>query len=240
MDIQEITYRLLAEKNLTYFDSQKYVDWAVVLLENGFDSESLIILAGLDSYPTEEKEKYFWESIRELNIKIEKNDSELIEHYANFIVNQVIEDRVNPMVGLSKMLDVVRATDYSSKYIQFELLDEDIDYLNYSQTTIFNTGLTLDNKEEFVKEEFQLFSEMNRLQIDESLREKSYCLNCNKFGKPALKAKYQLKKPYKYQIWICSNCGSTKLEHSNNHKTKRRIIEIIYHHFICYISHNSN
>ena len=227
MDLQEITYQLLAEKNLIYFDSQKYVDWAVTLLGNGFESESLIILAGLDSYPTEEKEKYFWESIRELGIKIEKSDSELIDNYADFIARQVIEDRINPIVGLQKMLNVVRASDYSLKYAPFGFLDEDIDYLNYSQTTLFNTGLTLDNKEEFVKEEFRLFLEMNQLQIDDSLREQSYCLNCNKFGKPALKIKYQLKQPYKYQVWVCSNCGSEKLEHSNNHKTKRRIIEMI-------------
>jgi RNase P subunit RPR2 len=227
MNVQEITYRLLAEKILTYFDSQKYVDWAVTLLENGLESESLVILAGLDSYPTEEKEKYFWESIKELGIKIEKSDSELIDNYADFVAKQVIEDKINPMIGLQKMLDVVRATDYSQKYAHFGFLDEDIDFLNYSQTTIFNTGLTLDNKDEFVKEEFRIFSEMNQLQIDDSLREQSYCLNCNKFGKPALKKKYQLKKPNKYQIWVCSNCGSVKLEHSNNHKTKRRIIEMI-------------
>ena len=226
MDIQEITYQLLAEKSLTYFDSQKYVDWAMVLLENGFESESLVILAGLDSYPTEEKEKYFWESIKELDIKIEKNDTELIDYYADFIAKQVLEDKINPIVGLGKMLDVVRVSNYSFKYTQFDLLDEDIDFLNYSQTTMFNVDLTLDNKEEFVKEEFRLFLEMNQLQIDDSLIDKSYCLNCNKFGKPVLKTKYQLKKPYKYQIWVCSNCGSVKLEHSNNHKTKRRIIEM--------------
>jgi hypothetical protein len=194
MNVQEITYRLLAEKYMTYFDSQKYVDWAVALLENGLESDSLIILAGLDFYPTEEKEKYFWESIRELGIKIEKSDLELVDYYADFVVQQVLEDKINPMIGLSKMLDVVRATDYSSKYIQFYEIDEDIDCLNYSQTIIFNTGLTLDNKEEFVKEEFQLFLEMNQLQIDDSLRSKSYCLNCSKLVEPVLKKKHQLRK----------------------------------------------
>ena len=227
MEVQAITYRILAEKLLTHFDSQKYVDWAVALLENGFESESLVILAGLDSYSTEEKEKYFWESIGELGIRIEKNDSELIDYYAYFIANQVIDNKITPMLGLSRMLDVVRATDYSSKYIQFDLLDEDIDYLNYSQTTIYNTGLTFDNKEEFVKEEFQFFLQMNQLKIDDSLRNKSYCLSCNKFVEPLLKTKYQLKKPHKYQVWVCSNCSSIKLENSNNHKTKRRIIEMV-------------
>ena len=227
MNIQEITYILLGEKNMAYFDSQKYVDWAVFLLENGFESESLVILAGLDSYPTEEKEKYFWKSIEELDIKIEKNNSELIEFYADFIAKQVIENKINPMIGLTKMLDVVRATDYHYKYIQFDFLDEDIHYLNYSQTTVFNAGLTLDNQEEFVKEEFQLFLEMNQLEIDNSYREQSYCLKCNTFGKPILKTKYQLKKPHKYLTYACDNCGSVKLEHFNNHKTKRRIIEMV-------------
>ena len=233
MDIQELTYLLLAEKNLTYFNSQKYVDWAVNLLENGFESESLVILAGLDSYSTEEKEKYFWESIKELGISIEKSDSESIDFYANFVAKQVIESKISPMIGLMKMLDIVRATDYSSKYIQFDFLDEDIDYLKYSGTTIFYTDLTLENKDEFIKEEFRLFLEMNHLQIDESLRDKSYCLDCSKLVKPALKTKLQLKKPHKYQVWVCSNCGSEKLEHSNNHKTKRKIIEIVKGNINC-------
>jgi len=227
MNVQEITYRLLGEKNVTYFDSRKYVDWAVTLLENGFESESLIILAGLDSYPTEEKEKYFWKSIKELDIKTEKDDSELIDYYADFIAKQVVENKINPMVGLSKVLDVVRATEYSTKYIQFYSLAEDIDYLNCSKSTVSNFGgLTLGNKEEYVKEEFQLFLEMNQLQIDESLRDSSYCLNCNKLGKSLLKTKYQLKKPYKYQTWVCSHCGSEKLEFPDSQKTKIRIIEM--------------
>ena len=226
MNVQEITYQLLAEKSLTYFDSQKYVDWAVALLENGFESESLIILAGLDSYGTEEKEKYFWKSVDELNIKIEKQDFELIEDYAIFVAKQVVEGKINPMTGLNKMVNIVCATDYSSEYITFYELEEDIDSLNYSGTAIFNTGLILENKEEYVKEEFKLFLEMKELQIDKVLKDKSYCLKCNKFELPILRTKYQLKKPYKYQIWTCKNCGSNKLEHSNNHNTKKRIIEM--------------
>ena len=226
MNTQEITYLLLAEKILTCFDSQKYVDWAVALLENGFESESLVILAGLDSYGIEEKEKYFWKSIEELNIEVKKTDSELIEYYVDFVAKQVVEDKINPIIGLSRMRDIVCATDYSVKYIQFYELDEDLDYLNSYKTTIYNTGLTLENKEKYIKEEFELFLEMNRLKIDESLRDKSYCTNCDCLEKPVLKTKYKFTKPHKYQTWICKNCGSIKLEHFNNHNTKRKIIEM--------------
>ncbi|MDL2330466.1 hypothetical protein LJC62_00395 [Odoribacter sp. OttesenSCG-928-A06] len=157
INIQEFTYQLLAEKTLTYFDSQKYVDWAVVLLENGHESESLIILAGLDSYETEEKEKYFWKSVEELNIKIEKNDFELIDHYADFVAKQVIEGKISPIIGLNRMLDIVQASGYSSEYMQFYELDEDLDRLNYSENTIFNIGLAIENKEEYIRKNLSYF-----------------------------------------------------------------------------------
>jgi len=49
MNIKEETYKLLAQRLLTYFDCKKFVDWAMILLQNGYESESLIILAGLDN-----------------------------------------------------------------------------------------------------------------------------------------------------------------------------------------------
>jgi hypothetical protein len=174
MNIQEITYQLLGEKSVTYFDSQKYVNWAITLLENGFDSESLVILAGLDSYDTEEKEKYFWKSIEELNIRIDKTEIELIEIYANFLAIQVVENKINPTIALRKMFNITRATDYTSKYMPFYELDDALDLLQYDNISI-NDGLTLENKDEYIKEEFELFLEMDKLEIDKSIREKSYC-----------------------------------------------------------------
>ena len=157
IDIKEVTYQLLVEKNLTYLDSQRYVDWAVTLLENGYESESLVILAGLDFHETEEIEKYFWKSVEELNIEIEKIDFEDIENYAIFVAKQVVEERISPEVGFNRMLDIVRATDYSPEYMQFYYLDEDLDYLKYSETAMFNRGLTLGNKDEYIKKEFKTF-----------------------------------------------------------------------------------
>ncbi len=63
MNVKEETYKLLAQRLLTYFDSKKFVDWAMILLQNGYESESLIILAGLDNDTTEVREKYFWQTI---------------------------------------------------------------------------------------------------------------------------------------------------------------------------------
>jgi hypothetical protein len=65
------TFTLLS-KHITggAMDSQNYVDWAVLALMDGFDTQSLAILAGLDlgySYPGERYD-YFRRSIKELGI----------------------------------------------------------------------------------------------------------------------------------------------------------------------------
>lgn len=64
------------------FNYKKYIDWAIMLLEQGYDSDSICILAGLDDDDHEVQYKYFERSIEELNIEIIRDDNELIEYYA--------------------------------------------------------------------------------------------------------------------------------------------------------------
>ena len=225
MHIQEETYKILGQRLLSSFDSKELVDWAVWLLENGHESESSIILAGLDSNSTEERERYFWQSISELKIDIVKTEVELIEYYAECIAEEVCKGNMKAANGLMIMQDVVSWTNYDSKYLQFFELAEDIDYLKNYGGIIYNSGLNKENIDHFIQEEFELFLEIKRLNIDEEIRQKSICNDCGQISKPGLTTKYQLKKPHKYQAWICSNCGSEKVYHFSTHKGKRKIID---------------
>ena len=227
VNIQEETYRILGERLITNFNSKKLVDWALMLVENGYESENLIILAGLYNDSTEEIEKYFWKTIEDLKINTNKPDEELIEIYALQLVEDVIAGRINPLNGLALMQDVIQATDYSNRFVQFYDLDEDLDYLQYEGKPLYNSGLNSNNKEEFVLEEFKIFLEMENLQIESDIREKSYCPKCGQFEKAILKTKYQFRKPFKYQIWVCGNCGSAKLEHFSSQIVKRKLIDRI-------------
>lgn len=225
MNVIEETQILLAKKLFWGFDSQKYVDWAIDLLYADFESESLIILAGLNGYDTEEKEEYFWKSIEELQIDIKKSDYELIENYALFTARQVVDNKLKVLDGLHIMLDIVRATDYDAKYRQFSDIDEDIDYLNEFDHTVFNSGLRKDNIEEYVKSEFELFIEIESLDLDDSIINKSICNKCGLIEKPKLKTKRKFFASTTYQIWVCGNCGSDKIEHFSSQTGKKRIIE---------------
>ena len=225
--ITEQTNYLLAENLYSQMNPQKFVDWAVDLLQKGFETESILILAGLDNYPRQEIEEYFWKSVNDLDLKLKKSDFELLENFALYIANGVITNQMNPKAGLRIMNDIVRESDYSNKYIQFYNLDEDIDYLNYDNRTLFNSFDKTDNIEEIIIEEFRLFLRAEQLNLDDQYRDFAYCLNCKIANKPKLKPKRNWIGKVEYNYWICSNCGSKELEHFTNQKGKNLILNKI-------------
>src|SRR5690606_40208672 len=90
MTLQELTLNIFAERILTNFDSKKLVNWAVEVILLGYESENLYVLAGLDFESTEEREKYFIESLKDLQIEIETNEEKLIENYAITLTKKVV------------------------------------------------------------------------------------------------------------------------------------------------------
>ena len=224
---KEETYKILAQRLFSYFDSHKLVDWAVMMMENGYDSESLIILAGLDNESTEIREQYFWQTIDELKLNVNKTELDIIDNYALYIAESVVNRKIKPKDGLSIMQEIVRSTDYSSKYIQFYELDEDLDYLQYDNRTIFNSGLSLKNADSFIIREFELFLESEKYRIDKNIRESAYCNQCGLIRKPKLKDKRNLIGQVKYQYWVCGNCESHDILHFRNQKGREMIMDRI-------------
>lgn len=225
MTLEELVLEILAERALTQFDSKKLVDWAVKVLSIGSESENLFILAGLDYGTTEERENYFWKSVKDLKIEIEKSEDELIEKYALTIANKAIRKEISVDYAFSQMLKIVSASEYDNRYIAFYEIDEDLDYLTYANSVLFNSGLTRENSKKFILEELKIFVQMENLKIPKGERSKSYCETCKKLNTPITKTKYQLRKPFKYMVWSCELCGSEKLKFNNNHVVKKMIIE---------------
>ena len=225
MTLEELTLEIFAERALTYFDSKHLVVRAVNVLTLGYESENLYILAGLDNVSTEEREIYFWKSIADLKLDIAKSEEDLIENYALTIAKKAIRKEVSIEYAFSQMRKIVSASGYNYRYIAFYEIDEDLDYLKYDNSTLFNNGLTLENSKEFILEEMKIFVEMESLNIPREQREKCYCETCKNLNSPITKNKFQLKKPFRYTVWACGICGSDKLKYNSNHNVKRRIIE---------------
>ncbi|WP_367331772.1 hypothetical protein [Sphingobacterium multivorum] len=225
MTLEELTLEIYGERALTYFDSKHLVVWTVNVLSLGYESDNLYILAGLDNAFTEERESYFWKSIADLKLDIEKSEEDLMENYALTIAKKAITKEVGIDYAFSQMRKIVSASGYNYRYIAFYEIDEDLDYLKYDNSTLYNKGLTLENSKEFILEEMKIFVEMENLNIPREQREKCYCETCKNLNDPITKNKFQLKKPFKYTVLACGICGSDKLKHNSNHDVKWRIIE---------------
>jgi Zn finger protein HypA/HybF involved in hydrogenase expression len=225
MTLEELTLEIYAERALTYFESKHLVTWAINVLTLGYESENLYILGGLDNASTEEREIYFWKSIADLKLNIEKSEADLMENYALTIAKKAISEEVSIEYAFSQMRKIVSASGYNYRYIAFYEIDEDMDYLNYNNSPLYNPGLTLENSKEFILEEMKIFVEMEDLNISREQRHKYYCETCKNLTGPITKNKFQLKKPFRYTVMACGICGSEKLKYNSNHDVKRKIIE---------------
>ncbi|WP_145856012.1 hypothetical protein [Pedobacter suwonensis] len=150
----------------------------------GYETENLLILAGLDFDSTAEREYYFWKSIEDLKINVEKTEEELLEKYALAIANSAIDKKISIEYAFQQMNKIVSASGYNSKYMAFYEINEDLDYLKYENKTIFNPGLTIENANDFIFEQFRIFTIIEDLKIPQELRSKCYCERCKKLNTP--------------------------------------------------------
>ena len=223
MDASKLTYKILGQKLLSWYDSKVLVDWAVTLMQNGFDSESLVILAGLDNSDTEEREKYFWQSVNELNINVAKKEIDLISFYVDNLVDEVLSENIPPKFALRQMCEIAKKTDYSPKYMDFYLLDDEIDSIEYSGNAIFTNGLNKNNIDEFILNEFKLFKKVLNGDYSDYYN-KAICNDCEQIMTPKLVTKYQFKSPFSYQAYVCEYCKSQNIDTFSSQVGKEKII----------------
>lgn len=223
MDASKLTYKILGQKLLSWYDSKVLVDWAMTLMQNGLDSDNLQILAGLDHTDTEEREKYFWKAVKDLNINIDKTEIELIDFYVGSLVDEVLAGNIPPKFALKQMCEVARNTNYSPKYMRFYMLDDEIDSIEYDGHAIFTNGLTKKNANEYILNEFKLFKKI--LTADYSdYYDKAICNDCKQIMTPKAVKKYQLKRPFSYQTWACEYCKSKNIDTFSSKTGKKKII----------------
>lgn len=225
MTKEELTHVILGKQLICDFDSKDFVDWAVTIMQQGYESDSLFILAGLDNERTEVREKYFYDSVRDLKIDINKTNQELIEIYAKSVAGKAVNNEIDIEDAFRKMCTIACETDYDRRYIGFYIIEEDLECLEYANRTSFTTDLTLVNYKEYIKNEFQIFLEMFEITIPDSERGKYYCTDCESLIRIKAEVRYQLKQPFKYETNVCENCGSENLKYPEDQITKIKLIE---------------
>ena len=140
--ISAYTLGLLTDKDLP--------DIAMTGLEEGYDSESLRILAG--HHPTDNAFQlfdYFKKSLSEIGLTQDNRKSSLINvirHYAGEIINR----QLDPYLGFDEINKIVRVTEFD--YSDISLDDCYVDYISIWE--VKSDGLQLHTGSGLTKEQF--------------------------------------------------------------------------------------
>lgn len=103
---------------------EEYVQWSIHMLEEGFESLNLCMLAGLEN-PLNlfEVKGHFEKSINELGI-LRKTPDEEIHDYALTLIRSLANKNISPKEALPLLSDICIKTGYNSKYMIWYSLED--------------------------------------------------------------------------------------------------------------------
>jgi hypothetical protein len=170
--------------------SKDYTEWAESLLYEGIDSENVAILAGLGyerDPDSEDIETYFQKSLIDLGLSL-LTAKHGFKVYAKAICEQIICGEIAPEEGVKILETFYAASDYESIYSIWDELNEDLWMVNDRDGCIFNTGLTIENKYDYIKNVAVQFIALLETELPDHFFYLSACPECSYIGESKLEA----------------------------------------------------
>lgn len=223
--LQQELELLLAERLISGFiDGEKCIEWAISLMERGYESDNLHILAGLDINDGMSIEHYFERLIDDLQLEQRRSENKLFCIYTSNIAHQVVDGKISPRKGLSVMEDIRIRTwnsDFSINLYQFTYLEEDILLLGEYQ--LFYNGLTKDNVDEVIIQEMKMFLFTQEKCLGD-IKNLIYCNRCKSFSQIEYREVGWI---IKKGDWYCKECRSKDFLAWNNIQDRKQILKIL-------------
>lgn len=127
------TYEVLAWRVIGRGVDEKWVDWAIDMLSEGFETEHLIILAGeLKPYDQFYLKDLISKVFRELNLET-SNVDRIIANYVLYLVDEVQSGIRNPIIVLGRIQDLHYDYDFQDDLSDFWCLYWAVEDLKYSE-----------------------------------------------------------------------------------------------------------
>jgi hypothetical protein len=164
--MQEVisTYRILMKKVINEDIAESWVEWALEMMEAGYESDNLYILAGITKpYNQFELQVLTDKVIADLNL--ETSDKSLaIRNYIYYILSTTINEPSKYLSTLREVKDICIDLDMEKEYMDFYLLYFAKDDLNDSENQWYWDGADRNNIDKIIKDKFQEYID----KIDES------------------------------------------------------------------------
>ena len=108
----ESTYEILAWKHFNLPVDEKWINWAVEMLIEGFETEHLIELAGILKPYNQHELCYLTDKVfKELNLDY-SNQNNVLTNYITFLGKQVLKGERDLLKSLSVLKDIHIGNDY--------------------------------------------------------------------------------------------------------------------------------
>ena len=125
---------LIARYENKVIDEKELSDFAIELVENDIESESLILLAGMTPSEYTEASELLKKVISELGFSW-PSDKVISLAYAKIIAQQILDDEIQPNLGCAKIGEINHHLDWPEELSDFGMI-------SYEQTGHENIGIT--------------------------------------------------------------------------------------------------
>ncbi|MEL6676859.1 MAG: hypothetical protein AAFR61_31915 [Bacteroidota bacterium] len=128
--ISELTYKIVAFAEIKQVDTNESIDWANEMMELGYESPTLFMLAGFNK-PTHYFEviDYVTDSVRELGLEMKKGEEAILSYASYFLLQIAKSHKVRE--NLTALYEFCQMKDYKDMVYDFYLLYwawNDLDY----------------------------------------------------------------------------------------------------------------
>lgn len=155
--MQEVisTYRILMKKSFNEDIDESWVEWALEMMEAGYESDNLYILAGITKpYNQFELQELTDKVLTDLNLDT-KDKYLIIRNYVYYILSTTINEPSKYLPTLREVKDICVGLDMESEYMDFYLLYFAKNDLNQSENQWYWDGADRNNIDKIIKVRFQ-------------------------------------------------------------------------------------
>lgn len=128
------TYKVLVEKALQRGTIEGWKDWALEMMVAGFETEHLILLAGVSPHLNLfQLDDIINKALHELSLDTMSNN-EIVYGYVYYLIDEALNSKTSTKAVLATLRDLCRDRDYDNELFDFY-------YLAYAQEELEELGV---------------------------------------------------------------------------------------------------
>lgn len=155
------TYRILMKKAFNEDIDEAWIDWALEMIQAGYESDNLYILAGIARpYHQFELQRLTDKVLADLDLDYE-DKPQMIRNYIYYIISSTKNEPSKYLSTLKDIKDICIALDMEQEYMDFYLLYFAKDDLNESEIQWYWNGADRTNIDQIIRKVFEDYLDRN-------------------------------------------------------------------------------